>query len=160
MIGCWLVLSQVISLTLLDLSKSIDINSFHLDQVLTWQYLRYLRGSRSLRPRARKLRTVQILWPRGRILRVVKTGYIYCGWLVKPILPLLFHHRRRPSPPPFLLTRPRGDFHLPTVKNMWIFEGRLITPLETPRKAWIRSSRALNGLKGTLNFGSPDLSMP
>ena len=34
---------------------------------------------------------------------------------------------------PLAQIRPRGDFHLPTVKNSWILEGRSISPPETPR---------------------------
>ena len=40
------------------------------------------------------------------------------------------------------------------------FEGRSIFPPQTPGRLWIRSSCALNGHKGTLNFESPDLPMP
>ena len=73
---------------------------------------------------------------------------------------VIFHCRRRPHPSPLPLSRPRGDSTLPTIKNSSIFEGRLSSPPETPGRPWIWSSRALNGLKGILNFGSPDLPMP
>ena len=85
-------------------------------------FLLSFRGSQSLRPRARKLRTVRILRPRGRILRMVKFSYIYRGsrgstvhspFFLPPVPPLFS------SPPPY---SPLGRFpssHHSKPVNLW-----------------------------------------
>ena len=122
LIDCWLILSRVISLTPLDLLSL---------------FLLSLRGSRSLRPDTQSLRTVWILRPRGRILRIINFSYIYCeGVGVKPTSSR-FHRRRLLLSSPHLISRPSGDFDLPTIKNSSILEGRLSSCPETPRRLWI-----------------------
>ena len=158
LIDCWLISSWIISLTPLDL-QNLSIPNLSRSSSFE-RFVLSLRGSRSLRPRARILRTVRILRPWGRILRIAGFYYIYCGGGVGVNgYSSLFHFRRHPLPSPLLLSRPRGDFYLLSITNSSIFEGRLFSPPETPGRSWIWSFRALKGLKGILNFGSPDLPM-
>ena len=77
LIVCWLISSQVISLTPLDLQNLSISDPFHLNQTCNMSNMLRLRGSRSFRPVDQSLRTVQILRPRARILRVVKISFIY-----------------------------------------------------------------------------------
>ena len=56
------------------------------------------------------------------------------------------------TPPPLAQIRPKGDFHLSTIKISSVLEARLSSPPETLGKSQFWSSRALNGLKGTFEL--------
>ena len=105
LIDCWLISSQVSSLMPLD-PQNLSIPNPSRSQVHLSHSLHSFRGSRSLRPRAWKLRIVRILRPRGRILRMVKFWYIYHGWPVKLSLTSSFS----PPAPPLSSSTP---LHLP-----------------------------------------------
>ena len=134
LIDCWLISSQVMSLTPLDLSKSSQFNSSRSSSKCAISFLS--QGE----PESPALGPDSPDCPDTPALRPDTPGgktwiYITRGVGINRFLGSFYC--RRHSSPPHSHSRPRGDSNLPSIKNSSVFEGRFSFPLETPRKLWI-----------------------